>query len=485
MASILMTNLILAERSGTEIATVELAYALKGRGHRVAIYSPSLGPTAHRARVLGIPVTNRIESIGFVPDIIHGHHNTALTVALIRFPKTPAIFVCHDSSTPYDAAPPLVSRIGAYIAIDHACRDRMVLDGVPDTKIQIIANAVNLDLFKPRIDYAITPKSALVVTKLNTDYVAEIKKACDLRGIELSVVGVGVGKVVDDLAIRFQKADVVFGYSRSAIEAAATGAMVIMTDGSGYGGILSSNMIEEWPNCNLGRRHFLNKHVSSEDILTALDSYNVEELKKISYIVREKVDLNALALKWETLYEEVISSPKRLVNPAHDDALLASYVAHMTFNVAEKYSDDDMERYAVYRFDAANPRLKTLVGKKTKSALTTTGVAGFLLFGPYIPLKNGYYRVKIFGNITFLNEQDYVDVTIERGMKKLIKVPLSHVPSSDLIVDIPLYLNESATDIEIRINVSADSRLEVYSIEISPVDHELQESEFNLNQYIA
>jgi len=60
MLSILITNIILSGRSGTEVATVELAYALKSRGHRVAIFSPMLGATARIARTLGIPVTNQI-----------------------------------------------------------------------------------------------------------------------------------------------------------------------------------------------------------------------------------------------------------------------------------------------------------------------------------------------------------------------------------------------------------------------------------------
>ncbi len=484
MASILMTNLILSGRSGTEVATVELAYALKGRGHRVAIYSPSLGPTAHQARVLGIPVTNKIESIGFIPDIIHGHHNTALTVALIRFPKTPAIFVCHDSSTPYDAAPPLVSRIHAYIAIDNACRDRLVLDGVPESEIQIIANAVNLDQYKQRDCYSTVPKTALVITKQSVDYIAEIKKACKAKGIKVSVLGVGVGKVVDDLPLRFHKADVVFAYSRSAIEAAATGAMVILTDESGFGGTLSAEMIEAWPNCNLGRRHVCTRKINTEDIITALNGYDPDELRKISLILRNKVDLNALAVQWESLYERIINAPKRLINPVQDDALLAAYVAKMAFNLVEKYTIDPLEQHAIYRFDASSYLLKTIVGEKTKSTIRTTGVAGFLLFGPYITLQKGHYQIKFFGNVKTLNHADYADITIDNGKKTLIKIPLVHT-QDDLIINLPISIDEAITKMEARIFVSENSVLEFYSLEISPVADVIQESDFILNKYIA
>jgi len=64
--SILMTNICLTRRSGTEIATRDLAIALRRLGHRVAIYSPTLGPFALDVMARGIPVTDRIDDLAVI-----------------------------------------------------------------------------------------------------------------------------------------------------------------------------------------------------------------------------------------------------------------------------------------------------------------------------------------------------------------------------------------------------------------------------------
>ena len=102
--SILLTNLLLSGRTGTEVATLELAQALRKRGHGAAIFSPTLGLTALEARSVGIPVTDRIEKVGIVPDVIHGNHNLPLAMAMLLFPRTPAVFICHDSQSPFVGA---------------------------------------------------------------------------------------------------------------------------------------------------------------------------------------------------------------------------------------------------------------------------------------------------------------------------------------------------------------------------------------------
>ncbi|MBV9755489.1 MAG: hypothetical protein JO047_00385, partial [Alphaproteobacteria bacterium] len=94
---------MLRDRSGTELMVTELALALLARGHRAAIYTRCLGPVAREAMARGVPVTDRIETLGFDPDIIHGHHNIALAIAMARFPTTRAVFVCHDSEGIFDS----------------------------------------------------------------------------------------------------------------------------------------------------------------------------------------------------------------------------------------------------------------------------------------------------------------------------------------------------------------------------------------------
>ncbi len=468
MLSVLFTNIIFSERTGTEVATLELAYALRARGHRVAIFSPTLGPTAQRARSLGIPVTNSIETIGFKPDIIHGHHNTALTVALIRFPQTPALFVCHDTMHIFDSAPPLLDRITTYVAIDGACRDRLIVDGVPESQIQMIPNGVDLSRFKRREIFAETPKKALLVTKKDSAYMDEIKSACEQKGIELEVVGSGVGKVVDDLHERYGKADVVFAYSRSAMEAIATGAQVILTDEYGYGGFVTSSMIAAGFDGPIMSRNMLEPQVTCEAIIKALDQYDAQDLKKCSLDIQEKLGMNAVLSAWEKLYESVISTWDSIRDQeSRDDAKLAAYISPFLLKLNEKYQDEKATTN-LYQFDASDSKLKTRVGHLVGTTMQTTGRAGFVLYGLYMPLKAGLYQIKIYGQIKKNDDsvQSYADAVCSRGLIVLGKQKVGQISEPTLIADFKIVVAEDITDFEVRVWASAEAVFDIKKLHV-------------------
>ncbi len=306
MLKILFTNIVFSERTGTEVAAFELCRALRARGHFVAVYSPTVGVLAHEARASGIPVASRIDKIGFVPDIIHGHHNIPLAIAMTAFRKTPAIFVCHDLSSIYDEAP-LHSHIREYVAVDAACRERLILEGVDPAAITIMANGVALDKYRKREQWAERPRTALLVVKKRIEHVALVEEACSRFGIDFEVVGAGVGRLVADLPDRYLKSDIVFAHSRSAIEAAATGAAVIIIDEYGYGGRLSLSQIAEWPETTLSRR-ILRRSTTAEEIHSDIDAYSANEARLVCELLRERVDLNQLALHWEKIYTRVVAS---------------------------------------------------------------------------------------------------------------------------------------------------------------------------------
>ena len=88
---ILITNLLLCSRTGTEVVTCELAAGLAAAGHDVAIFSPEVGESAEVIRRTGIPVLATVPDSNFRPDIIHGHDNVPLVQALIAYPGVPAV----------------------------------------------------------------------------------------------------------------------------------------------------------------------------------------------------------------------------------------------------------------------------------------------------------------------------------------------------------------------------------------------------------
>ena len=86
---ILLTNLTLATRTGSEIVTRDLAVGLARHGSDVCVYSPLLGAIAGEIRDAGVPVVDRLENVPFRPDLIHGHHHVETTNALVHFRTVP------------------------------------------------------------------------------------------------------------------------------------------------------------------------------------------------------------------------------------------------------------------------------------------------------------------------------------------------------------------------------------------------------------
>jgi hypothetical protein len=286
--------------------TAEFALALLARGHQVAIYAPRLGALAETVMANGVPVTDRIDTIGFTPDIIHGHHNTALAVAMVRFPASRVLFVCHDSAMAYDS-PIIDARIGAYVGVDQACAARLLVEGAPAAHIHLVPNAVDLARFRCRTTFAAVPRTALAVTKSRAPWLAAVRTACANAGIPLTEVGPAVDHSVADLPDRMAASDIVFAWSRSAAEAAATGASVILCDEFGFGGLLTVADAQDYPDGTFGRRVLPNP-VTPEAVAAAIAACDPHNAAQVAAIVARKLSLDDMIASYETLYETILAT---------------------------------------------------------------------------------------------------------------------------------------------------------------------------------
>ena len=61
--NILITNRVLAGRSGTEVVVRDLALGLRQRGHHPVVYSPVLGPMADEIRANDVPVYRDLREV--------------------------------------------------------------------------------------------------------------------------------------------------------------------------------------------------------------------------------------------------------------------------------------------------------------------------------------------------------------------------------------------------------------------------------------
>ncbi|UUE95601.1 glycosyltransferase family 4 protein [Comamonas thiooxydans] len=123
----------------------------------------------------------------------------------------------------------------------------------------------------------------------------------------------------------------------------------------------------------------------------------------------------------------------------------------------------------VHRFWGGDARLCTQVGKRNGRDIETTGKAGYLIFGPYIPLEAGQYQVLVRGAVGACGLAGArMDVAVNKGAYILGESVLSVPDEKGNFVTLLINLDTPCTDLEVRLWVGGDSELKVSMIEIAP-----------------
>jgi hypothetical protein len=317
VSRVLLVTIILTGRTGTEVVCCETARGLRKRNHDVAIYTQQDGPTADQLRAEGFQVTTDLASLTFVPDVIQANQTYPLLEAIGRFPATPAISICHDSTIWYNEPVDLPSV--RHLAVDPACRDRITSRFAHlAERVEILHNAVDLDAFRPRSPLPRRPKRALILAK-HPSYLEAVRAACSQRGLDVDVVGPAVGNIVDDLPSCFRDYDLVFASARTAIEALAAGCAVIVVDSRGVAGLVTHSAVSSWRENNFGRRLF-SRPASSEVIVAEIDRYDAEDAQLVSRFIRENSSLDGYLDRLEIIHREAIA--ESAANPVDTGELL-------------------------------------------------------------------------------------------------------------------------------------------------------------------
>ena len=148
-----------------------------------------------------------------------------------------------------------------YLPVDYTCYDRIIFEhGIPEEKVRVILNGIDLERFKPLKNLPIRPRKALVFSNYteNGDYVRMIRKACRRQGLALDVMGIeanGFAKPEQILA----DYEIVFAKARCALEALAVGNAVILCDHHGLGQMVTSAEVNGLRRLNFGHRTLSNK----------------------------------------------------------------------------------------------------------------------------------------------------------------------------------------------------------------------------------
>lgn len=325
---VLITNNSLASRAGTQLYARDVAMGLLRRGFRPALYSTELGEVARELRAAGIPVVDHPASLEEAPDVIHGQHHLETMTALLHFSGVPGVFFSHNAVAWQDVAPRF-PRIVRYVAVDELNRERLADEpGVTADRIRVVWNFVDMTRFRPRAPLPGKPRRALVFSNKASDgtFLGPVRKACAQAGLQLDVVGEGVGRPAARPEAILGTYDIVFAKGRCALEAMAVGAAVILCDVAGLGPMVTTGEFERLRCLNFGRR-VLADPIGEDGLARAIARYDPRDAAEVSQIVRASADMEGALDQLITIYREAVEEARsaRWDLPA-DDRAAADYL---------------------------------------------------------------------------------------------------------------------------------------------------------------
>lgn len=371
---VLITNMFLSSNSGTETVSAITAAGLRNAGHEVTLFAPRIGDLAQRMRTQGFPLYDRIGEIHEKPDVIHAHHLTPTLIAMTRFPDVPVVFTCHSSVFAVEA-PMVHPQIKRWIAVDEACRRKSISCGVPEERLSLIHNAVDLMRFKPRDKLPLKPERGLLLTK-NHEHQKVVREACQAMNITLDELGPATGRTSSEIEKELPNYDIVFATARMAIEAAAVGCAVVVCDARGFAGLLTSKNMAIWRDWNLGVG-LLNKSTSVENIKEAIAAYDAEDTFRVMEYFRSVADLNDYISKYINVYQQAID--EKTQNGIEDYSFdNARWVEELAVTVPERkwfeiatellmLKANNDHALMLARFDALSDELKKLTSLSCQS----------------------------------------------------------------------------------------------------------------------
>ena len=329
---VLLTTRALDVRAGSELYLFDVASWLRRHGHVPIVHSTHLGRVAAELRRQTIPVIDDLARLADPPDVIHVQHHLPAMTALARFPLAPAVYLCHGW-LPWVESPPRHPGIRRYVAVSGATRERLVSESaVPPDLVRLLPNPVDLQRFQPGPSRPQSPARALIFSNQTNghDWSELIREACAQRGITLDVAGVGCGRPLAHPEEHLGQYDLVFARGRSALEAMAVGAAVILCDEEGLGPLVTRNNIDRLRDGNFGIQ-VLTSPLQSHLVLDEIDRYDAAEAAATSQIVRDVHSLDRIARELVTIYEQAIEDVARSAHTIADaQAAHAVYLQWLT-----------------------------------------------------------------------------------------------------------------------------------------------------------
>jgi hypothetical protein len=339
---------------GVQTHVRDLSVWLLAQGHTPVVYGPAHGRAAAQLARFTVPVTDDLATVRVAPDIIHGNSPVETLAALLHFTETPAVFVCH-SWKGREGRPPDFPRIRHLVAVDATCADRLVFkEGVPEERVTVLLNAVDTSRFPARATpLPARPARALVFGNAAhaTRHVPIVQQACRRASIAVDVVGELAGTPVEAPERLLGRYDLIFARAKCALEGLASGAAVIVCDGFGLGGLVTSGNVDRLRQLNFGIRT-LGQPLSAEALSRAIAAYDPVDAARVSERIRATAASHASHEQYLALYEQVIREHAAIGRPADfraESRAAAAFLQRMTADGRASGSDVNRVAQATHR----------------------------------------------------------------------------------------------------------------------------------------
>ena len=304
---VLITNVALAGRTGSEMYVHDLALALAARGHTPLVYTPQPGPLAEDLARRGVEVRGSLADFSAPPDIVHGQHTVPTISALRRFPGVPASLRVprRDGARGYAAHfPAHLAPRGRRSQLPRA-RGEGGGAARPDSRRVQLGGPLPLH---PRPALPARPSRALLFSNYADErtHLRAVREACARACLPLDVVGLGVGTATAAPEAIIGDYDLVFAKARCALEAMAVGTAVILCDFRGTGEMVTSADVSHFQRWNFGAR-LLRRPLDPQVILDEIRRYDAADAAEVSRRIRASAGLDAQVDQLVALYREVLA----------------------------------------------------------------------------------------------------------------------------------------------------------------------------------
>jgi len=318
-----------SETGGVQRYERDLASWLLACGHSPVIYATKIGDAARQLDAMTIPIIDDLRLISGPVDIIHGDSAVETMAALLHFPNTPAIFVCHGWED-MGRTTPRFPRILRYVAVDDTCADRLLTRaGVPPEKISVLLNAIDVDAFRQREPLPPKPRRAVVFGNLAHEltFLPAIREASRRAAIELDVVSAAAGTAVTHPESILGNYDLAFAKAKCAMEAMACGLAVIVVGDAGVGGMVHSANFDRMRRLNFGIRT-LQKPMATETLLAELALYDADDARAVSDRIRRTASTADLHESLLSAYQSVIAeyADASTIDPLEESRAAAAFL---------------------------------------------------------------------------------------------------------------------------------------------------------------